>query len=306
MTRFWFAEIALPFEKLAAAEELLGEDAGVAVTSYEVPPPAGKNWPDPAHAPWRLQVLFDAAPDEKTWRGKLEGIAKALKQKTPDFHCGALPDRDWVSHTNRLNAPIHAGRFYLHGTHDVGTAPPGSLALLVEAGLAFGTGRAPSTFGCLLAIDKICRRRRPASLLDLGTGSGVLAMAGAKAGARNVLAADIDPVAVQVAKENCRANGIGPRMRCLVASRADDKRLAAPIKGGRHDLVVANILAEPLARMAGQLSRRVAPGGHLVLSGLLSREERLVASRYRARRLIFAGRICREGWSTLIFKRAAA
>ena len=137
-------------------------------------------------------------------------------------------------------------------------------------------------------------------MLDMGTGSGVLAMAAAKAGACHVLAADIDPVAVAVTQENVRLNGLRDRITALAASRPDDPRLTMP---GPYDLVVANILAEPLCRMAQGLAALVATGGHLVLSGLLAREERMIVARYRAAGLQLKRRIPREGWHTLVFQR---
>lgn len=300
MPAFWFVEIELPFPALAPFEELLGdlEDEtapGVAVSSYEVAP-----MPDPDLAQWRLQVLFDAPPDEAAWRKRLRSIASGMNLGAAPIFAGKLPDQDWVRHTNKLNAPVPAGRFFLYGAHDAGLAPPGSLSLLLDAGLAFGTGRAPSTFGCLLAIDHIARRKALGHVLDLGTGSGVLAMAAAKAGAAQVWAADIDPVAVQVARENAALNGLSAQIRCLVAAKPLHPGLPGPF-----DLVVANILAGPLCAMAHGLSRQVAPGGYLILSGLLAKEERKVAAYYRGQGLSFAARIPREGWHTLVFRKSA-
>lgn len=292
---FWSVELDVPVDLVAAAEEMLG-DAGVAVTSYEVLKAGVAVSPD-----WRVQVLFDAPPDQKHWRVRLTEIATGL-DIPPAIHFGHLPANDWVRHTNKLNAPIRAGRFFLYGAHDAAAVPPGALSILLDAGLAFGTGRAPSTFGCMLAIDDLCRVKQPRHVLDMGTGSGVLAMAAAKAGAQRIIAADIDPVAVAVTRENVRLNGLNGRIAALTASRPDDPRL---MRAGPYDLVVANILAEPLCRMATGLSRQVARGGHLVLSGLLAREERLIVARYRATGLTLARRIPREGWHTLVFRRRA-
>ncbi|HEX6956958.1 MAG TPA: 50S ribosomal protein L11 methyltransferase [Ferrovibrio sp.] len=293
---FWSAELDLPSDLVAAAEELLGE-YGVALTSYEVLQPGMAISPL-----WRVQVLFDAPPDEAEWRQRLTDIAAGLGVADPVITFSHIPARDWVRHTNKLNAPIRAGRFFLYGAHDAGAVPPGTLALQLDAGLAFGTGRAPSTYGCLLAIDTLCRMRAPRRVLDMGTGSGILAMAAAKAGARQVVAADIDPIAVAVTRQNLRLNGLSRQIAAFVAQRPDDPRLAAD---GGYDLVVANILAEPLCRMATSLARQVARSGHLVLSGLLAREEAAVAARYRASGLRLTRRIAREGWHTLVFARRA-
>jgi ribosomal protein L11 methyltransferase len=292
---FWSVELDVPVDLVPAAEELLG-DAGIAVSSYEVTKPGVAMSPD-----WRVQVLFDAPPDEQKWRARLSEVAAGLDIPAA-IRFAHLPAQDWVRHTNRLNAPIRAGRFFLYGAHDAGHVPPGALGILLDAGLAFGTGRAPSTYGCLQAIDDLCRARIPRRMLDMGTGSGVLAMAAAKAGARHVLAADIDPVAVAVTRDNVRLNGLTQRIGAVVAHRPDDPRL---VQAGPFDLVVANILAGPLCAMATGLSRLVTPGGHLVLSGLLAREERLIVARYRAAGVSLARRIPREGWHTLVFEHRA-
>ena len=292
---FWSVELDLPVDLVPAAEDLIADDDLLAVTSYEIPRPGMAMSPD-----WRLQILFDAPPDEATWRRRLTELATALGIARPAIAFHHLPAQDWVRHTNVVHAPIAAGRFFVHGSHDAGRAPPGRLVLQLDAGLAFGTGRAPSTYGCLVAIDELCRQRPPRRVLDMGTGSGILAMAAVKAGARHCLAADIDPVAVAVTAANVKRNGLAARIEALTASRPGDPRLAA---SGPYDLVVANILAEPLCRMATGLARQVAPGGHLVLSGLLAREERLIVARYRATGLAFRRRIACEGWHTLVFDR---
>ncbi len=290
---FWSVELDVPVDLVPAAEDLLA-DTGIAVSSYEVVKPGVAMSPD-----WRVQVLFDAPPDEKAWRQRLQHVAAALDIPAT-IRFTHLPAQDWVRHTNKLNAPVHAGRFFLYGAHDAGQVPPGRLGILLEAGLAFGTGRAPSTYGCLQAIDDLCRVRVPRSMLDMGTGSGVLAMAAAKAGARAVLAADIDPVATDVTRDNVKLNGLSHRIAAVTASRPDDPRLTT---AGPYDLVVANILAGPLCDMATGLARLVTSNGHLVLSGLLAKEERLIVARYRATGLALARRIPREGWHTLIFQR---
>ena len=302
MAEFWFVEIEMDFPQLAPFEDLLGEaDGSVAVSSYEVAP-----MPNPDDARWRLQILFDAPPDMAAWKKRLGGIAKSMDMQNAPIQGGHLPDQDWVRHTNIVNAPIQAGRFYLYGAHDAGSTPPGARPLLLDAGLAFGTGRAPSTYGCLLAIDRLAKRKTFRKTLDFGCGSGVLAMAAARCMAADavLLAADIDPVAVEVAKNNARLNGLNSagaaRIRCLVANRP-----GAPLlrKAGPYDLVLANILAGPLRGMARDLSRRVAPGGFLVLSGLLAHEDAAVFAAYRSQGLRLEQRIAREGWHTLVLTR---
>lgn len=293
MAEFWYVETDMPFPLLAAFEEALGDIPAVAVSSHELAPT-----PNPDDAIWCLQALLDAPPDVKDWRNRFRYAGRIAGIKTHVFRSGYLPDQDWVRHTNILNAPVQAGRYYLFGAHDRGSVPPNALPLWLEAGLAFGTGRAPSTFGCLQAISDICRLRRPRRMLDFGCGSGVLAMAALRSGARAAVAADIDPVAVAVARDNAHRNGLAARMRCVTAHRPDDPQLA-----GKYDLVAANILAAPLSRMAKALSAQVAPGGYLVLSGLLAREDAAVRAHYLAQRMPLHRRIAREGWHTLVLQR---
>lgn len=292
---FWSVELDVPVDLVPAAEDLLA-DTGIAVSSYEVVKPGLAMSPD-----WRVQVLFDAPPDEQEWRGRLQEVAAGLNIPAV-IRFVHLPSTDWVRHTNKLNAPVTAGRFFLYGAHDAGQVPPGKRGILLDAGLAFGTGRAPSTYGCLQAIDDLCRIRPPRTMLDMGTGSGVLAMAAAKAGARAVLAADIDPVATEVTRNNVKLNGLSQRIAAITASKPDDPRLTA---AAPYDLVVANILAGPLCHMATGLASLVAANGYLVLSGLLAREARLIVARYRSTGLALARRIPREGWHTLVFRRRA-
>lgn len=207
-----------------------------------------------------------------------------------------MPERDWVAESQRGLSPVRAGRFYVHGSHDRGTAPAGVLAIEIEAGLAFGTGHHATTAGCLEALDKVLRARRFASPLDLGCGSAVLAIAAAKALATPVLATDIDPVAVAVARANAALNGVAPLVRPLVADALSHPAFAAR---GPFDLVLANILAAPLEAMATPLARHLAPGGIAILSGLLISQARSVAARYRAAGLHIQGRIYKNEWATL-------
>lgn len=292
---FWSVELDVPVDLVPAAEDLLAE-AGIAVSSYEVTKPGLAMSPD-----WRVQVLFDAPPDEKEWRKRLKQVAAGLDIPAV-IRFAHLPAQDWVRHTNKLNAPVSAGRFFIYGAHDAGKGPAGPP--WHPAGCRAGLRHRPrAIYFRLPAGDRrSLPRARARNMLDMGTGSGVLAMATAKAGARTVLAADIDPVATDVTRDNVKLNGLSQHIAAITASRPDDPRLKA---AGPYDLVVANILAGPLCHMATGLARLVASGGHLVLSGLLTKEERLIVARYRATGLSLARRIPREGWHTLVFRRRA-
>jgi ribosomal protein L11 methyltransferase len=284
----WAIELALPPAALAPFEEALAP-LGFASSTFE--------GPDKRH--WRLQVLCTAAPDRAAVAEIVAGVAASAGLAAPEIAIAPLPDIDWVAHTNRLLAPLRAGRFFLYGAHDAGRAPAGAWQLQIDAGLAFGTGRAPSTFGCLLAIDALARRKRLRRALDIGTGSGVLALAVGRASTARIVAADIDPVAVGVARRNAGINRLGRRVRLL---RADGLRAPLIRAGAPYDLITANILAEPLARLARDLRASLAPGGVLVLSGLLAREERRVLAPYLAKGWRLQRRIAVEGWHTLVLQ----
>jgi ribosomal protein L11 methyltransferase len=197
---------------------------------------------------------------------------------------------------------VRAERFLVHGRHDRGRRLANDIAIEIEAGEAFGTGHHGTTAGCLLAIDRAARsgqRRRP---LDIGTGTGVLAIAMAKVWHVPVAATDIDPVAVRVAAENARLNGVADLVRPVVAG---DLRRAAIRQRGPYDFVVANILAGPLQAMAPQIRRITARGGLVVLSGLLPEQRTRIVASYRPVGLLLERASVLDGWLTLVFKRGA-
>jgi ribosomal protein L11 methyltransferase len=207
-----------------------------------------------------------------------------------------LAERDWLAENRRAFPPQRIGRFYVHGSHWREPAPPGAIAIEIDAATAFGTGEHPSTRGCLLAFERLARRRRFRRPRDIGTGSGILAIAAAKLARRQVRASDIDPGAVRVARHHARHNGVARLVRAAVASGAAGN-------GGGSDLVFANILARPLALMARDLARAVAPGGIAILSGLLRRQEAIVLAAFRPLHMPLSFRIVVVGWSSLVLRR---
>jgi len=218
-------------------------------------------------------------------------------------HVALLPDVDWIRLSQEGLPPVRAGRFFVYGAHDAGTVPHGVIPIKIEAGLAFGTGHHETTALCLHALSDISKRRRFANVLDLGCGTGLLAIGAAKLWRRSVLASDIDPVAVEVTKENARANGEAPLIRALTADGLDHPALAGQAP---YDLIIANILAGPLTKLAPAIARALAPGGMVVLSGLLQWQENLVLSFYRPHGLQFRD-ARREGvWSALTLERPLA
>jgi len=244
-----------------------------------------------------ITVYLAGHPKKSDMTALLTPAAVAADVDLPDFRIEALPDLDWVAESQRALPPIRAGRFYIYGSH-VGNAPPAaSIPILIDANAAFGTGRHESTRGCLLALSLMAKRRRFRRPLDLGCGSGVLAIAMAKLWPVSVTAADNDPTSLAVAHSNARLNGVAARVRPLAS---DGYRSAALARRGPYDLIVANILAEPLAAMAGGLACHLAPGGLAVLSGLLTRQERIVLVPHRLHGLRLVGRLRIGEWSTLI------
>jgi ribosomal protein L11 methyltransferase len=210
-----------------------------------------------------------------------------------------LPDQDWIRLSQQGLPPVRAGRFFVYGAHDAGTVPHGVIPMKIEAGLAFGTGHHETTALCLGLLSELASRRRFSRMLDLGCGTGLLAIGAAKLWGKKVLASDIDPVAVAVAVENARANGVAPLVGAVTADGLAAPRLAA---GAPYDLIIANILAGPLTHLAPSISRALAPGGMLMLSGLLRDQENLVLSFYR--RLRFVGRRRMGPWSALLLEKA--
>ncbi|WP_448586728.1 50S ribosomal protein L11 methyltransferase [Thermaurantiacus sp.] len=246
-------------------------------------------------AGWQLLLHLEAPPDA--------GILARFRALVPSAD-GApsvceLPETDWVRNASEGLAPVDAGRFHLHMRATAGRARPGQIALRIEAGQAFGTGHHASTRGVLMVLDRLRRRGRLGRVLDLGTGSGVLGIAAARADrAARVVASDIDPVAVHTARANARAN----RARHIRFACARGL-LAPPIwRAGPYDLVLANILAGPLVALATGLRAAVRPGGRLALAGLLTGQTPAVVAAYRARGLVLAARTGGE-WPVLILRR---
>lgn len=217
-----------------------------------------------------------------------------------DIQRETLPDIDWVTHTLQGLAPVRAGRFLVHGSHDRDRRQANDLAIEIEAGLAFGTGHHGTTAGCLAMIESVARRERPRSALDLGTGSAVLAIALAKLCHISVLATDIDPVATRVARANTVLNGVGALVECVTAVGFAHPALTA---WRPFDLIVANILARPLMRLAPAMAAHVTPGGSIILSGILDKQRDAVVSAYVNQRFRHVQTTHREGWVTIHLKR---
>jgi ribosomal protein L11 methyltransferase len=248
---------------------------------------------------WDITVHFAEAPDQVSIR-ELVGLA-AGGEVADAIGFDTVEPKDWVKATLDELVPVRAGRFIVHGAHDRAKVPPNKLGIEIEAALAFGTGHHGTTRGCLLLLDHVLKAHRPRRVLDLGTGTGVLAIAAAKALRIAVLASDIDPLSVKVARDNARLNGTGDLVQAIRATGLSAPQFAA---AGPFDLVLANILANPLRQMATPLARHLAPSALVILSGLLPHQAESVVAAYRARGLVLKRQIQIEGWSSLLLQKA--
>ena len=265
-------------------------------------------WTDPSPAgavdakeDTRLTWQLDAYAETET---DARACADLIREVAPDLNpvVEALEDRDWVTLSLEGLPPVEAGRFIVAGSHALTRSAPGKTDILIEAGPAFGTGHHGTTLGCLLGFEHVLRSGVPKSVLDVGTGSGVLAIAAIKSGAMRAIGTEIDPQSVTVANENAAKNNVANRFRAYHTRGAGNAliRGAAP-----YDLIFANILARPLIGLAPEISSMIAPSGHVILSGLLTRQEPLVRAAYTGRGLDLVKRIRKDGWSTLVMHRNA-
>ena len=246
---------------------------------------------------WGITMHFAEAPDQVSIRELVaiaagDDVALALSFDTVEA-------KDWVKATLEELVPVRAGRFVVHGRHDRAKVPPNKLGIEIEAALAFGTGHHGTTRGCLMLLDSVLKGCRPRRVLDLGTGTGVLGIAAAKTRRIRVLASDIDPLSVKVARDNARLNGVGNLLETVHATGFSAPQFA---EHGPFDLVLANILANPLRQMATPMAQHLAPAALVVLSGLLPHQAQSVIAAYRGRGLVLKRHIQIEGWSSLLLR----
>lgn len=217
------------------------------------------------------------------------------------FVVSEVPDQDWVAKVRRELPPVEAGRFFVYGSHDAALLPKGRIGLLIEAAMAFGTGHHGTTLGCLRAYDRLLDDGQTFNnVLDLGCGTAVLAMSAARMGAANVLASDIDPVAVEVAVANVKANGLVGRVDCVESIGFDSPVVRA---GAPFDLIFANILKGPLIELAPDMAAHLTVGGMAILSGLLVEQADDILEVYRTQGLALEAREDLGEWSALTLRR---
>ncbi|MBW6422699.1 50S ribosomal protein L11 methyltransferase [Rhizobium sp. XQZ8] len=243
---------------------------------------------------WEASVYMMTDEEDEVRERIAAGIAHAFPNMLIEREI--IPDIDWIAKSLEGLKPVRAGRFIVHGSHDRDKVKINDIAIEIDAGQAFGTGHHGTTAGCLEVIEDVMRARTVRNALDLGTGSGVLAIAVRKLKPVPVLATDIDPVAVRVAKENVRRNGIATGLRLETAPGFHSKSFR---EEGPFDLIIANILARPLIKMAPQLVTHLAPGGSVILSGILATQRWKVLSAYNGAKLRHVRTIWRNGWVTI-------
>ena len=285
----WLVAAAAPAQRIAAqmAEQL--DPVEAVCSAFEQP-----------DRRWRVELHFAARPKPAALRAMIarassEALARMLVVED-------VPAQDWVKASLAGLKPVGAGRFVVHGAHDRARVPRNRIAIEIEAATAFGTGHHATTRGCLIALDVLARSRRPRHVLDLGTGSGVLAIAAAKLLRIPVLATDIDPEAVRAARGNARNNGVGALVETVQAAG-----LTAPEVFARapFDLVFANILLAPLQRLAAPLARSLSPRARVVLSGVLATQSSAAIAAYRSQGLMLERRIALDEWMTLVMVAAS-
>ena len=261
-------------------------------------------FPTPSGDAIRIRGYVADAPDEAALRADLEAAARAAGIAKPELDVVWLPSIDWVALNRESFAPLRVGGVWIRDSYHSEPAPVGTVTLVVDAATAFGTGHHPTTQGCLIALEHFAGRPGllpSGPVLDMGCGTGILGMAAAKRLRRPVMATDIDPIAVAMAHYNVRLNRLAAMHRPICGS---GYAAGAIRRSGPYALILANILARPIARMAPDCARHLRRGGFAVLSGLLTTQERPVIAAHRQQGLILAARYRIDGWSTLVVRRS--
>lgn len=284
--RHWQAAFVIPAAAAGTAENAF-DDIALSVARFET---------DEKNHLWTFEILFGEKPDAGDLKRRLMLLSVLHEVPLPELNLKEIEQKDWLKAVAQNFPPLAIGRFYVHGAHVKEPPPAGAIPIQIDAGAAFGSGEHGTTGTCLEALDWLARKHDFNNVLDMGCGSGILAIAAAKLWNAEVLAADIDPVAALVAAENARIN------RARLEAIVSDGYLSEKIKRrAPFDLIVSNILARPLVKFAPQLKAHLRGGGAAVLSGLLSSQEAQVKNAHLAQGLTFVRRFEGGDWRTLVF-----
>ena len=282
----WKITVNVKQPQIVVVEEILGYHAE-ALSSYE----AG------SEIDWKVEAYFLPHVEKNFLEATLIAeVQDQLKLKAEDVFLELLPRADWLAQSYASFPPLTAGRFFIHGSHYEGILPKGLHALEINAATAFGSGEHQSTFGCLLALSLLSKKINPQKILDMGTGTGILAMAASKLWSQKVLAVDCDPESIRVTDENASLN----KMASMIDAYCGHGYKSQKVKGQKFDLIIANILARPLMQMAVDMKKCLAPNGFVILAGLLGRQENMVLYAHFMQDLKLYKRIRLGEWTCLI------
>lgn len=291
----WRVAFEVPDAAIPAVLEAL-EQEGQSVSAFEADDADGLSVER-----WRVEVVYAPPFDAAGAIGRIRERCAAAGWPDVDPVASELAPDAWLGAASLVYPPIRAGRFVVHPAGTPAAELPEGVRVQIDAGLAFGSGAHPTTQGCLMLLDEALRRtRRPRRILDLGCGTGVLGIAAAKAVPARVVLADNDPVAVRIAQENALINRVGGRVQAVLS---EGLRHPLARRRGLFDLVMANILADPLCMMARDVSRVLAPGGAAILSGLIGPQAPRVAATFHAAGLPLRRRLDLGAWATLLVAR---
>lgn len=284
-------ELVIKGSQVNAFGEAL-DPLAVAIAAFEIVPGGD----------WRMEAYCVDEPDADAVAAALAAVAGAFRIAVPDYRIEPLPPKDWLAENRQAFPPQGLGRYFIYGSHYEGAVPAGRIGLLVDAATAFGSGEHETTRGCLRFIEQLAKRRRYVRTLDVGCGSGILAMAMAKTFRLPVMASDLDRESVRVSRENAHLNQVHKLVR---VEHGAGYQVSAIRSRRPYDLIVANILARPLCMLAKDLKRHLAPGGRVILSGLLSHQIPMVLSAHRMLGLRLVEKYESKGWAAIVLARTA-
>ena len=289
--QYWKVIFTLPAAAGGTAEESFN-DIALAVSGFET---------DEANHIWTFDLLFGEEPDMQELQQRMVLLASLHNVAIPKLDVQKVEQQDWLAKVARSFPPLVIGRFFVHGSHVEEAPPAGSIAIQVDAGAAFGSGEHGTTSCCLEAMEWLSKKRGFKKILDMGCGSGILAIAAAKLWKTDVIAVDIDPIAVRVTKENAEINREQNR---IIAAESDGYQSDKIKRVSKFDLIVSNILARPLIAFAPDLTRHLANDGVAVLSGLLTSQESQVLAAHKMQGLVLEKRFTNGEWCTLVLRKS--